>query len=237
MRALSLFGLLALTAAARGQIVSATVDILSPGDEGYEGIPPNLLVLDVFVDVAETDAWTAAAMIIFAHHGAAFRYFDSDPNAGLQPGLFNPGFDNRFVTSLSKPRGRNTVARFENAGAEAAGPYDNGATPFTQLNLLSVAYFAFPPETSGSPSVDGYIARIAVDLSATPYQPNELVVTYTRPDFFLLECDYPGATGGFVWATFDVPQVGGMDFWLTVPEPAALALLLAAAMLAVRRRE
>jgi hypothetical protein len=39
-----------------------------------------------------------------------------------------------------------------------------------------------------------------------------------------------------VWATFDVPQLGGMDFWVTVPEPAALALLLAAAVPAVRRR-
>ena len=225
-------GSVLMATAASGQI-GGTVDILSPGDEGYEGIPSNLLVLDVFVDVAQTDAWTAAGTLVQLQHGAEFRYFDGDLiTPGIQPDIFGPGFENRFNTCFSRPLGRNAFERFD-------GEPDPTPPPaVTEPTLLEVAYFVSPPATSGSPSVDGYLARIAVDLSATPYQPEDLIVTYSRPDFFLLECDRATALPGFFWATFDVPALSGMDFWVTVPEPATLALLLCGgAALVGRRRE
>src|SRR5262245_844665 len=171
MRATFVSALLGIVAATtHAQITSATVDILSPGDEGYEGIPPNLLVLDIFVDVAETDVWTAAGTAMLSYHGARFVYFDWDANTpGTQPGLINPGLDNGYTTAFSKPRARDADERFENAGAAIAGAYSNaGASPTMLPHFLDGTYFAYPPETSTSPSVDGYIARIALDLSDTP---------------------------------------------------------------------
>src|SRR5262245_51082561 len=227
-----------LAAPSPAQILSATVDILSPGDEGYDGIPPNLLVLDIFVDVAETDVWTAAGMAMSSFHGATFVYFDTDLNTpGTQPGLTNPGLENRFTTSWSKPRARNANARFENAGAAIAGAYSNlGAMPTMIPTFLDGVYYAYPFETPGSPSRDGYIARIALDLSATLYEPDDLFVTYAQPDFYLLSCGPPTTPYGFAWATFDVPQIGGMNFWISVPEPAPILAVIALVAAVCRSR-
>ena len=59
-----------LVAAAHGQVLSTTVDILSPGDEGYDGIPENRLVLDVFTDIAITDMWVSAGLRVVTSEGA-----------------------------------------------------------------------------------------------------------------------------------------------------------------------
>src|SRR5262245_35347755 len=90
------------------QMVSMDVDVLSPGDEGYDGVPGNLFVLDVFLDIAATDVWTASGAWVRALNGAQFVFFDADSNvAGVQPGLLNPGTENRFTTFFSRPRARN----------------------------------------------------------------------------------------------------------------------------------
>lgn len=213
-----------MTAAANAQVVHHEVDILSAGDEGYEGIPSGLLVLDVFLDLAATDAWTAAGFQIFSYRHAEIRYFDSDPNTpGTQPGLVNPGLADRFLTSLSRPRGRNANARFVNAGAGVAGDYnEGGATPDILPNELDVAYFSNPPLTPGSPSVDGYIARIAVDISQTGFDRDELVVMYTPQTNPIVACIGTNQPLGFAYATFDVPALNGFSFWV-IPEPACTA--------------
>lgn len=111
-------GLIPASATASAQVVRTEVDILSPGDEGYDGVPPNLAVIDIFVDIATTDVWTASGIRLLAQNGASIVYFDREPNTpGLQPGLFNPGLENRFLTSLSRPRPRNANWRFRNAAA------------------------------------------------------------------------------------------------------------------------
>ena len=116
---------LANLSSASAQIIGTEVDILSTGDDGYEGIPSGLAVIDVYVDVATTDAWTASGFQVFAREGATIQYFDQDPNTpGLQTGLINPGLANRYLTSLSRPRGRNANARFVNAAVATAGDYN-----------------------------------------------------------------------------------------------------------------
>ena len=152
---------IAVVTSASGQVLSATVDILSPGDEGYEGIPDRLLVLDVFVDIAETDVWRLAGFRASTRQGAEFQYFDYDPNSPNEElGLVNPGLENRFMTSLSRPRARNGNGRFLNGAVRVEGGFDGPAAPVLTSSLLNVAYDAFPSNPD-SPSVDGWIARIA----------------------------------------------------------------------------
>jgi hypothetical protein len=158
---------LAINSIALGQAV-VSVDLLDPSDGSvFSGVPANIRILDVLVDVADTDVWSATGMRVLTENGATLAYFDSDPETpGTQPGLVNGGTASRFLTSLSQPRGRNVNGRFTNAGAVATGAFDPaGPAPVTTANELNVAYSADPPPTDGSPAVDGYIARIAIDIS------------------------------------------------------------------------
>ena len=168
------------------------------------------------------------------------QYHDTDLNTPeLEAGLFNPGLENRFVTSLSRPsRPRGSSWRFTNAGAAAAGAYVPAAPiPVTRSDELNVAYFMSPPDFFRD---DGYIARISVDLSATEFSPEELVVTYSEPAFWIVACDVPGSSmTGLVQSTFDFPHppgTGGIDFWVTVPEPAGVAFWLCGVAICRRRR-
>lgn len=234
---IALTQMLTCVSAALAQVIRAEVDILSPGDEGLDGIPPNLLVIDVFVDIAATDAWTAAGVRVNARGGATLQYFDAEPNTpGHQPGAVNPGTANRFLTSLSRPRGRNANARFVNGAVGIAGSYDGGATPVLTPTQLNVAYFASPPVTSGSPSLDGWVARIAVDISQTSYELSDLVITHEQHVDAIVACTGASQPWGFVNATLDHPQLSGLSFWV-IPEPATCAgLLILVGFSALQRR-
>ena len=223
--------------------VSVFVDLLSPADDGFDGLPQTIRCVDVFVDVATTDVWTAAGIRVVAENGGVLRYADGETNTpGLQPGLINPGFEHRFYTSLSKPRNRNAVGRFENAGAAIAGGYDPPAQyPTTDPGVLSVAYFCSPPATSGSPSVDGYIARIAVDISGTG-----LPEDYGGWGVSLITAIPPSATVvlrsvgvdqpfGTAVASFDLAALNGISWALWwIPEPASALSTIATAVFFAR---
>lgn len=227
---------------------TATVDLLTPS-ESPDPIPANTRIVDIFFDVASTDVWTAAGIRALTENGATLIYFDNDLNtAGLQPGLFNGGTANNFTTMLSKPRGRNVAGRFTNAGAAAAGAFDGGASPVTTPGQLNVAYFASPPESSQSPAVDGYIARIAVDVSNVPPIPGADINDYDHwgagpmadvpsNSRVVLRSNGVGQPGGTATATFDVPQLNWSSWamWY-VPEPTSLALLTLGGLAAIRRR-
>jgi hypothetical protein len=228
---------------------TASVDLLNPA-ETTGTIPANTRIVDVFFDVASTDVWTAAGIRAVTENGAAIIYFDSELNTpGTQPGLFNGGTANKFTTMLSKPRGRDAAIRFTNAGAAAAGEYDPaGAVPVTRPGELNVAYFASPPETPSSPSADGYIGRIAVDISNVPLSPGFDINDYSNwgagplanvpsGSSVVLRSVAPSQPGGTAIATFDVPALNFSNWamWYA-PEPTTLILLALGGLAAIRRR-
>ena len=100
--------------------VTTRVDLLDDGDEG--GPPPTgIVVADVYADLAPgSGAWTACGVNGDTLHGALMRYALTP--AG-NPNLRNPGLNNRFVTLVSRPYGRNDGGRFTQSGASIAGGY------------------------------------------------------------------------------------------------------------------
>src|SRR5262245_22900209 len=84
--------------------ITVTADILNPG-EGQQP-PPRILIIDILVDVTPGDEWIAAGLRAQATSGATFVYA-RDPNEAIV--LINPGAENRFVTSLSRPRARDAA--------------------------------------------------------------------------------------------------------------------------------
>src|SRR5262249_49096228 len=101
-----LIATLATTAVAS---VTLMGDRLDPGDGGHQP-PPNIVVVDVLVDVSDNDSWTAAGFGGFAMNGAQFVYArEHDPNSGSDfIRLVNPGLDHRFVCFMSKPLPRDS---------------------------------------------------------------------------------------------------------------------------------
>ncbi|MBI5864965.1 MAG: PEP-CTERM sorting domain-containing protein [Planctomycetes bacterium] len=222
------------------------VDLLDAG-ETTGTIPANFVIADVFVDIATTDVWTAGGVRALTLNGATLNYFDEDPNTpGVQPGLFNGGTANKFYTSLSKPRARDGAARFTNAAAAAAGAYNpTGPNAIKLPGELNVAYFASPPESSTSPSADGYVARLSVNIAGVSVPAGAtwgagVLGTEPAGSTFVLRSEPPVGgtqTPGTVLATFDVPQIAGVSWgiWF-VPEPTSLVLLALGGLAAFRRR-
>ncbi|MBI5863292.1 MAG: PEP-CTERM sorting domain-containing protein [Planctomycetes bacterium] len=223
-----------------------SVDLLDPSETSGT-IPDNFKIVDVYVDIAVTDVWAACGIVAFTHNGATFVYFDADPNTyGTQPGLVNPGVEDKFTTSLSRPRPRDADARFTNGGVAVAGPVYGGPNAWTYPGALNVAYFASPPESSTSPSFDGCVARISVDISAVGAGDGAvwgagLLGTEPAGAVFVLRSEPPPPPGsqtpGTIVATWDVPQISGINWgmWYVVPEPTSL-ILLTLGGLAVRWR-
>lgn len=237
---------IAFAAFANGQ-VTVSVDLLDPSETSGT-IPSNLKVVDVFVDVAATDTWIAAGLRVVTSGGARLRYFEGDANRPIiQPTLFNPGIENKFLTSASRPRSRDEAERFTNAGAAAAGGYNPPVPTVTMTQSeLSVSYFQSPLPTSTSPSVDGFIARIAIDIANISFQGNPtwgLGVPSSAPqgaNIVLLSVPPPNgnANPGTASATFDDRSLVGLDWamWWVIPEPGTFGMLVVAGLLMRRCR-
>lgn len=231
--------------------VTTTVDLLDPTDGGTQP-PAGVTCVDVFIDTinANGSAWTAGGLrgVVTAAGqaaGVSIRYAPTDDaNTPRAEQLFNPGTANRFSTFLTKPRGRDVAGRYNNAGAGIAGRYSpTGPIETATATEINAAWFASPPETSTSPSFDGYIARVALnvaDVVALPLFEGFHVgapSAATGPIIFQSSTDenIPGT----VSASFDNPQISGLNWavWYTlVPEPASLALLALGGLAAFRRR-
>jgi hypothetical protein len=238
--------LVAAGGTAMGQIVSATFDILDGADPGAP-TPFGVVVIDGFVDVNNVagGAWTASGIRCVTSNGATLIYADGDENApGIQPNLVNTGSsNNRFVTMISRPRGRNAAARFDNGGAATAGDYDPpGPNPsVTDPTEFNSAFFASPPMGAGDVGADGYVVRIA--LSAPGFSRSGMILGGPTPPFpnaYLLAMiagvDDGSPAPGWVNSTFNSPTpTGGSTCLWWIPEPSSLTLL-GLGLLAFRRR-
>jgi hypothetical protein len=136
-----------------------------------------------------------------------------------------------FVTCVSKPLSRDASGRFLNSGAAVAGGYNpTVATATATESEVNVAWFASPPATTNSPSVDGYIARLAIDISgAVGIDPETITVSPGLPPSgtVVLLVSEPcsgfgcsSAPAGTAAATFDVPIISGIN-WSVYAFPAA----------------
>lgn len=199
--------------------VTLSVDILDDGDG--ESPPAGIIVLDILADLSPDDSWTAAGFHLAAHNGAQIVY-SNDPNTG-DAILMSPGLTNRFVTCFSRPRPRLGSARFDNAAAAVAGDYcPTGPAPATATPTeLNIAYFAVPPQSASSPSVNGAIARIALQANFCGSAPccsvgvfpiGQIPSGYTT----YLECACANTSAGMVASTFDHPQTVGWSWALAV---------------------
>src|SRR5262249_15261279 len=134
--------------------VTVSTDILSEG-EGTLPPSPNILCIDVMIDVSATDSWTVGGLVGRTSSSATLLYA-FDPN-GRQL-LTAPGTQNRFVTFFSAPRARDGTGRYTSTAAVAAGGYSPTSPTVTATPTeMNVTFFSFPPPTAGSPSLDGAI--------------------------------------------------------------------------------
>lgn len=209
-RGVTVLGIGMVATVGSAQVV-VSVDRLD-GSEPGTPVPPNLVVVDVHVDVATTDAWVAAGMRGIASNGATIVY----GGAGGPGALINPGLANQFVTCISQPRVRDADARFDNAGAGSAGRYDpSGATATATSTEVNVAWFTVPPVNQGSPSVDGYIARVVIMIPSGIDASTIVVATSQPADRVALFESRPSsgvALTGTVSATLDVSTVVGLNW-------------------------
>jgi hypothetical protein len=232
------------TAMAQPTVMS--LDILDGADSGAPS-PAGVVVLDAFSD-GGASPWTASGVRCVTSNGASLIYRDGDANTpGTQPQLVNTGStNNRFVTMISRPRARNAAGRFDNGAAAIAGGYDPASPPpgVSTPSELNIAFFASPPMSSGDVGVDGYVLRIALDVTGVPgWTP---LSTFTLRSVATpgagtlvasIEDDGTGVdTVGLTGSTFSNPTPTGIDGYLyLVPEPTSL-VLLALGALALRRR-
>jgi hypothetical protein len=194
--------------------------------------PENVVIVDVLVDVGADDTWTAAGIHGMALNGAQLIYgsfTDADDNL-ISPALVSPGSDDRYKTVLSTPRDVAASSRF-NAGAVAiAGRYcPSGPIATNTAQELNLSFFASPPATSTSPSVDGGIVRIALDISgvAAPHNLDTaaIFVGIGAPPadvtpLFVSACAFTPGGPGTLTASFDHPQAVGIDWFVGfVPGP------------------
>lgn len=236
MRKLSSIGLL-LVPAAVGQ-ATLSVDLLTPEDPGF-GHPPGMACVDIFVDVADTDRWTAGGIRGLAMNGATLRYARNDDPTTPEPDqVINPGTNNRFTTFVTKPRTRNGDGRYTNGGVAIAGQYSppslTGIANAAEINLVWFGGTKNDPD-----GIDGYVARIALDL---PY-PDEIQTLGIGPRdqmppgallYFACELVPPKENPGVVVTTYDDPTLIGTDWVLYwTPEPGTgMGLLVLGLMVA-----
>lgn len=153
------FALLPATAQASINLIADKLD----AEDGAMMPPGNIVVVDVFVDVSSGDAWEESDLLGLTYNSGARLVYPVDPNFPLR--ITAPGPDQRFVTFVSTPQPRDSDDRFGAAGETfIAGVYcGGGANPRLEVSLVNVSYALLHPQPQIG--VDGYVARIAMDLS------------------------------------------------------------------------
>lgn len=208
---LGLLAVAMLSVAAAHGAEQIRVDIVTP-DDG-ESTPQGLIAFDILLDQPDTGWWTASGMRLATQNGAQIEYsFDANSNA---PILLNPGNDNRFVTSLSRPRPRVSSARYTNCGAAIIGDYcpTGSFPPIATPTELNVVWYSDPLPDPNTPGVGGALARIVLRAPVGGFcsgssccEAGVFPIDAVPPSFVTYlesECDPGGSTGtiGTVYAT------------------------------------
>lgn len=193
----------AFSASASAQ-VSLSLAVRNAGDPCVvPAAPANVFVVDVVADVTAGDSWNAGAISGRTFGGATFRY---DVWILTTHGAF---------THIRYPAPCPALTFVYSAAVAGAlcplGPGET-ATP-TEFN---VAYFESPPPQMNHPTVDGTMARVAIDIAGTGYTIGQLRVALQGQApcnsvalFETVSCPpYAGTSA----ATFDVPNAAGIDW-------------------------
>lgn len=226
---------IALVATAANADIVVNVDKLDASD----GLPmpsPNLVVVDVSVDVTSFDAWSSTGIFGYADNGARLAYA-YDPN-GVVPTA--PGVNNRFVTFFSRPRERDANARFGANGAVVLSSALYGLLPvFLPTEVNAVVYGSV--HEFGR---DGYVLRVALDLSEVSdprfrLDSDNIVVSTTQLSgaVALFETFSPtGFDHGLLVTNFYSTELFSGFGIYGIPEPASGILLVVGAVWLLRRR-
>lgn len=152
------------------------------------GTGAGLVTADVRVLVDTPDWWTLGGITNQAVGLAGVAsgvdiHFDMDPNGmPLFTNVGGGGNPGNAATFVSLPKGQFANARFGAAGAaNLAGAYiPTGATPILTNTAINAAYLQFPPSTDGVGVDDaGYVTRVTLDLTGTPWAGQDVVVSTT----------------------------------------------------------
>ena len=223
---------------AAGDIV-VTVDKLDSSDGAGDPPPKHIVVVDINIEVTPDQTWNTLGMAGYTFGGARYQYAH-DPNTG-DVLYTNPGTDNRFVTFFNEPRARNGDGRFgPNAAVQVGSSHCIGQTPRFWDTELDAVFLPIGLE----PDRDGYIGRIAIDLSgfANPRFRTDsddiIVATEPPPDADLIFNTFCGniELGMQVSALpADTVYAGFGIYGIPEPATAILAIALGGWLLRMRR--
>lgn len=233
--------------------ITMSIDILDASDPGGPA-PAGMVIVDIAVDVSDSDWFMTAGIIGNTFNGAELVYgARNDPN-NPGPSFRPPGINNRFVSFGSAAYGRNDAPRFEPAGTVAEptiaflGAYLGGPVAILQPDWVNIAYYAFPlPQSGSDPNAprghDGWVMRLALDTSAVSipgaddpavyrvFAPDEVPSGY-EPVF--LSDGYGSSLGTIVYGWTGVSS--GQNWGLYVPDPPTGLLSIMALLLLTMRR-
>jgi len=192
------------------------------------GGPAGRFVVDIEVTVDPNDAWTAGGVSASAGNGVSFVYATEPNDGGPIPTAPDLGTGGRFVSFVSLPRGQTRNSRFRAGGAVSiAGAFHPAGRVGNLLpGLFNIAYLEFPPTaTQGS----GFTTRLAWDVGGDV---SRIVITTVDPgrDNTLSRVLIAHATRNFA------SPLTQIEFWVAIPEPASLALLMLGGLFLIRGR-
>jgi hypothetical protein len=211
-------------------IASAQVTVSDIGPNGAGLTSGNNVGLDIHVALGGGN-WLTTGIAGTTSFGS-FRYA-ADANGPVLTATRD--FDaTDEVSMLSKPRLQTAGARFKSGGAVNLAGGFIGALSST-ASLIDVAAFQDPLQPVES--VDGYIVRVVVDLTASGINAGDVyAIAGTTPNN---AGDILVATGlAGAGTTIEPDAFANSVLWslFAVPEPASLALLVLGGLAAFRRR-